>query len=142
MTKIWLSAFLLFFCFGSALASENAKVYVIKYANKYNVPVTLALQVAFVETKIRCGLTGKHGEKGPMQILPATARSIGFRNILTCEQQTKAGVYHLSFCWEKSKRNKFRTAACHNAGIGSLKKRMPNSATRYAFKVIRTKIDQ
>jgi soluble lytic murein transglycosylase-like protein len=120
--------------------ADGAHGFVVAAANEYNVPVDLALRVAHYETHVQCGLIGSHGERGPMQIMLRTGRGIGFGDIrhASCATQTRAGVKFLSMCYRGAHGNRFRAAACHNAGLGSLKwKNLPWSARQYARDVLR-----
>jgi soluble lytic murein transglycosylase-like protein len=117
----------------------DAKPLVISAAKRHGVPVHFALRVAHVESGVKCGRTGAAGEKGPLQILPSTARGLGYKNIraASCATQTDAGMKHLAMCWRKT-RNLWRAAACHNQGISVAYGRKVNKrAARYANKVVR-----
>lgn len=117
----------------------DAKPLVISAAKRHGVPVHFALRVAHVESGVKCGRTGAAGEKGPLQILPSTARGLGYKNIraASCATQTDAGMKHLAMCWRKT-RNLWRAAACHNQGISVAYGRKVNKrAARYANKVAR-----
>ena len=122
-----------------AHAQDDAKGYVVASAEALGVPTDLALRVSRVETKTSCHVVGSHGERGPLQILPRTAASIGYGGIksASCATQTRAGMKYLYLCFKGAHGNKYRAAACHNAGLGSLKwRRLPFSAKRYANSVM------
>ena len=117
----------------------DAKPLVISSAKRHGVPVHFALRVAKVESGVKCGRVGRAGERGPLQILPSTARGLGYKNIraASCATQTDAGMKHLAMCWKKT-RNLWRAAACHNQGISVAYGRKVNRhAARYANKVAR-----
>lgn len=117
----------------------DARPMVVSSAKRHGVPVDFALRVAKVESGVKCGRVGSSGERGPLQILPSTARSLGYKNIRasSCATQTDAGMKHLAICWRKTK-NKWRAAACHNQGISvAYGHRVKKSAARYANKVAR-----
>jgi soluble lytic murein transglycosylase-like protein len=102
---------------------------------RQNMPVAFVMAVARQETGVRCGLVGRAGEVGPLQIKPATSQMIGLpvTRKSSCERQTEAGVRHLALCLRGARGNQWRAATCHNAGLGSLKwKNPPRSAQRYA----------
>lgn len=125
--------------FTAAEVHADAKPLVISSAKRHGVPVHFALRVAKVESGVKCGRTGAAGEKGPLQILPSTARSLGYKNIrgASCATQTDAGMKHLAICWKKT-RNLWRAAACHNQGISvAYGRRVSKAAARYANKVAR-----
>jgi hypothetical protein len=111
----------------------DAKPLVVSSAKRHGVPVEFALRVAKVESGVQCG------EKGPLQILPSTARALGYKNIraASCATQTDAGMKHLALCWKKT-RNLWRAAACHNQGISvAYGRKVSKAAARYANKVAR-----
>lgn len=117
----------------------DARPLVVSAAKRHGVPTHFALRVARVESGVKCGRVGRAGERGPLQILPSTARALGYRNIRTasCATQTDAGMKHLAICWKKT-RNLWRAAACHNQGISVAYGRKVNRhAARYANKVTR-----
>lgn len=117
----------------------DARPLVISSAKRHGVPVEFALRVAKIESGIQCGRIGSSGERGPLQVLPATARSLGYKNIraASCATQTDAGMKHLAICWHKTK-NKWRAAACHNQGISvAYGHRVSKRAAKYANKVAR-----
>lgn len=117
----------------------DAKPLVISSAKRHGVPVHFALRVAKVESGVKCGRVGRAGERGPLQILPSTAKGLGYKNIkgASCATQTDAGMKHLAMCWKKT-RNLWRAAACHNQGISVAYGRKVNRhAARYANKVAR-----
>jgi len=124
----------------SASASTDAYHLVQKYARQFNIPTEFALDVARVETNVKCGRVGQAGERGPLQILPSTARSLGYRNIAkaSCSTQTEAGMKHLAMCFNGAKGNTRLAAMCHNQGISVLYGKQPSKkAKRYASMVLR-----
>ena len=100
-----LMAVLMWAAYASAHSySNDASLLVQQAAIRHHVPVDFAMRVARQETGGkggRCGLRGAAGEVGPLQILPATARGMGYRNVAsaTCEAQVDAGMAHLAKCW-------------------------------------------
>lgn len=128
------------FSFTSALADPNVKQMVEDTAVRYKVPPKLAVKVAEVETKNKCGLVGRRGERGPLQINPKSAKSLGYGNIThaSCQVQLDAGMAHLAYCYKLAKGNWFRTAACHNGGPGALKrKKLGYNVRKYVQSVMR-----
>jgi len=126
--------------FASASAqsySNDASLIVRQAAIRHHVPVDFALRVARHETGGkggRCGLRGAAGEVGPLQILPSTARAMGYRGVVgaTCEAQTDAGMAHLAYCYRKTA-TQWLAAACHNQGVSvAYGRKVSSSARRYA----------
>lgn len=114
--------------------ASSAEMLVQKWAKFYKIDPEFALMVAKHESGIRCGVVGSHGERGPLQILPSTARQLGFGDIrrASCDIQTKAGMDHLQKCLNGSSGNRWRAAACHNQGMSALGGSLTARAKRYA----------
>lgn len=142
-----LAAILIAACTTTATAgssySNDATLLIRAAALRHHVPVDFALKVARAETGGkggRCGLRGSHGEVGPLQILPSTARAMGYRRVsgATCEAQTDAGMAHLAYCYRHT-HTQWMAAACHNQGVSvAAGKRVTASARRYANAVVGT----
>lgn len=122
----------------SSHALTNAETIVRASARKFGVPVELAIAVAKHESGILCGVVGSHGEVGPLQILPSTARGMGYRDIRHkgCAAQTDAGMAHLARCYRGMGGNRWAAAACHNQGFSAITGRIREQAKRYANKVM------
>jgi len=107
-------------------------------AARHGVPPGLALRISKVESRHRCNAVGRAGERGPLQVLPATARGFGYRNIAkaSCASQIDAGMAYLRYCYREAGGNHRRAAACYNAGPGALRwKRLPARVQQYVRKV-------
>lgn len=118
----------------------DAHGYVVASAHKFGVAPSFALRIARVESGTRCNAVGSHGEVGPLQILPSSARALGYRNIrsASCRTKTDAGMKHLALCYRGAHGNWRRAAACHNAGVASLRWRhYPARVNRYVSTVMR-----
>lgn len=133
-----LMAGLLWIAHASAQSYSNDATNLVRMAAvRHHVPVEFALSVARHETGGkggRCGLRGSQGEVGPLQILPSTARGMGYRGVsgATCEAQTDAGMAHLAYCYRRTA-TQWLAAACHNQGISVAHgKSVKASARRYA----------
>lgn len=123
----------------SVMASPYVEEMIRHEAAKQGVPIDLALAVSEVESGNRCNAIGKMGERGPLQILVSTARSIGFRNLEEggCAYQARAGIRHLSLCLDGAGGNRWLAAACHNQGFSALDGSGPTKrARRYADRVM------
>lgn len=116
-------------------ATSDATALIRAAAQRHGVPVSFALKVGRQESGNRCGLRGRAGEVGPLQILPATARGLGYSGIrsASCATQVDAGMKHLAKCWRGMNGVAWKAAACHNQGLGTIKsQRFAASARRYA----------
>ncbi|WP_051396871.1 transglycosylase SLT domain-containing protein [Bradyrhizobium elkanii] len=65
-------------------------------ADEHGVPRRLAHAVIKVESNYNCRLRGSAGERGIMQVKPATARSVGVTgNLFDCSTGVRAGMRYL-----------------------------------------------
>lgn len=91
-------------------------------AERHGVPVALAVAVSHVESRHRCDARGQAGEMGPLQILPATARGLGYRGsaagLRNCGVGLDLGMRHLAMAWKRCG-TKTGAARLHNRGLGS-----------------------
>jgi soluble lytic murein transglycosylase-like protein len=117
--------------------AQPADAMVRASAALHDVPVDLALAVSQKESGTSCAAVGRKGERGPLQILPSTARALGYKNIAkaSCAQQTDAGMKHLAICYRGMGGNRWAAAACHNQGISAIRHIRP-AAKRYADSVM------
>ena len=120
----------------SAAEASDATSLVSAAARRHHVPVSFALRIAKVESGIKCNVKSRDGALGPLQIMPRSARALGYRNLSGCAAQTEAGMAHLAMCYRGAHGNLHRAAACHNQGISALH-HVNRSAARYAMKVAR-----
>lgn len=99
-----------------AAEAGSASAYVREAARHYGVSSTIALKVCMVESGCRCNIRrGRHGEIGPMQVLPRTARGIGM-SLKGCKNQVYAGVKYLRMALRAGGVWKY------NQGIGAKRK--------------------
>lgn len=105
--------------------ASDASALIKASAAKHGVPVAIAMKVAKVESGTQCGRVGQSGELGPLQILPSSAKMLGYKRIAkaSCATQTDAGMKHLAICWKGARGFDRLAIACHNQGFGILKTR-------------------
>jgi soluble lytic murein transglycosylase-like protein len=86
-------------------------------AQRHGVPVRVALATIRQESGGRCNARGAAGELGPLQILPATARGLGYRGpvsaLATCGAGLEWGMRHLALAYRKCGH-----VGPHNYGLG------------------------
>ena len=96
-------------------------------AIRQGVPVSLAMAVASHESKFKCGVIGRAGERGVMQIKPSTARGIGYRGtpsgLSNCAVGIRYGMIYLKMAYKKAGYSPYKAALFYNGGLGSRKKR-------------------
>ena len=101
-------------------------------ARTYGVSQNMIKAVITVETCFRSGLKGTSGEKGLMQLMPATAKRFGVKNRFSTWQNIHGGTRYLSYLLRQYKGNKHYAAAAYNGGMGAVSKR-----TGPKFKAVR-----
>jgi len=97
---------------------------IVAAAARYaGVPVKFALSIAHQESRFRCSAIGGHGERGVMQIKPATARGIGYKGSTKGLNDCRTGVYwgmkYLKMAIVKARGNLHHAAFLYNAGLGA-----------------------
>ena len=95
---------------------------VIKYAEKYQFDWRLVLAQMYQESKFRPNANSYSGAKGLMQIMPRTARELGYSKVEDPETGIKAGLKYMKILrdrygkeFSESERNWFALAS-YNAG--------------------------
>ncbi len=95
---------------------------VTEVAARHGVPASLALAVVRLESNMRCQARGRHGELGPMQIKPATARGLGYTGpasaLNSCGAGLEWGMRHLAVAYQRCG-SAAGAAALHNRGLGA-----------------------
>ena len=85
--------------------AADSRNLIIAAAQRHGVPIDLALRVAEVESRCDCFARGDHGELGPMQIKPATARTIGYQGpdeaLQSCSEGLEWGMRHLALALQR-----------------------------------------
>jgi hypothetical protein len=86
-------------------SSADSRVLIIAAAQRHGVPINLALRVAEIESQCNCFARGSHGELGPLQIKPATARLIGYQGpeerLQSCAEGLEWGMKHLALALQR-----------------------------------------
>jgi soluble lytic murein transglycosylase-like protein len=108
------------------LSRPDVRRAVAAEARRQGVPVHLAHAVAHIESGHRCEAIGprtRHGRgHGPLQILPKSARALGYNGgdqaLATCGEGLRYGMAHLARCWQLSGQSYAGAATCHVQGWG------------------------
>jgi hypothetical protein len=102
-----------------------------------------ALRIAKLESGYRCNAVGpktRHGRaRGVFQVMPATARGMGYdpRRLNECQHGIAAGVTHMRLCIASGVRTQAQMASCHVSGFHGWKVRLKPRAERYKQKYVR-----
>lgn len=91
-------------------------------AEKYNVPVNLLKSVSKAESGFNTMAESSAGAQGIMQLMPATARSLGVSNSFDPEQNIMGGAKYLRQMLDKFDGNVELSLAAYNAGPGNVVK--------------------
>ena len=91
-------------------------------ADKYNVPVQLLKAVGKAESGFDAKAVSRCGAQGIMQLMPATAASLGVTDSFDAEQNIMGGAKYLSGLLDKYEGNTSLALAAYNAGSGNVAK--------------------
>lgn len=125
------------------LSSDNLQARASAYkplihhaATQHGVSSSLVKAVITVESCFRPTARGSLGEKGLMQLMPATARRFNIQNGYNVRQNIHGGARYLGYLQQRYGGDLLRIVAAYNAGEGRIKPggRIPNPA--YVSKVM------
>ncbi|MGI9353568.1 MAG: lytic transglycosylase domain-containing protein [Rhizobiaceae bacterium] len=112
---------------------------IAKHARANGVPIKLAMAVVQVESNYRANARGRAGEIGLMQLMPRTARGIGYRgklkNLYKPDTNIRYGMKYLGKAYRLGGRKTCGAILKYNAGHGA--KRMNPISRKYCARVAR-----
>lgn len=127
---------------GRLTVSEGRRRYgkiIAKHARANGVPVRLAMAVVQVESTFRANARGAAGEVGLMQLLPTTARFIGYKGpmkkLYNPDTNIRYGMKYLGKAHKLGGGSTCGTILKYNAGHGA--KRMNKISRRYCQRIKR-----
>lgn len=91
-------------------------------AEKYNVPVKLLKAIGKAESDFDAKAVSRCGAQGIMQLMPATAASLGVTDSFDPEQNIMGGAKYISDLLKKYDGDTSLALAAYNAGSGNVKK--------------------
>lgn len=105
--------------------------------------VNVAVRIANTESRFNTRAVGpavrmRHGTesaRGVMQVMPSSARALGFNDIARLtrddEYSVAAGIAHMKSCIDSGVRNDHEMSACHVAGVQGWKVKLHRRAEQY-----------
>jgi soluble lytic murein transglycosylase-like protein len=93
-----------------------------RYADKYGVDPVLVRAVIQVESNFNPRCVSHKGARGLMQLMPATAKRFGVKDVHDPEQNIKGGVQYLSKLIAMFPNDLQRALAAYNAGEGAVQR--------------------
>ena len=93
-----------------------------KAAKKYNVSVDLLKAIGKAESNFNDKAVSKAGAQGVMQLMPATAKSLGVTDSFDAEQNIMGGAKYISDLLKKYNGDTNLALAAYNAGMGNVAK--------------------
>ena len=93
-----------------------------KAAQKYNVPVSLLKAIGKAESGFNPKAVSPAGAQGVMQLMPATAKSLGVTDSFDAEQNIMGGAKYISQMLNKYDGDVKLALAAYNAGSGNVAK--------------------
>ncbi|TKB47148.1 lytic transglycosylase domain-containing protein [Thalassotalea mangrovi] len=104
------------------LNTQDFQQEIISAAAKYRVDTALIRAVIHAESHFDHRALSKQGAQGLMQLMPATAESLGVSNPFVAEQNIYGGVQHLARLLKKYRGDIKLATAAYNAGEGNVRK--------------------
>lgn len=106
-------------------------------SEKYNISQDLLEAVAYTESSFRANATSYCGAQGIMQLMPATAKSLGVTDAYDPVQNIMGGAKYLSQLLKKYNGNTSLALAAYNGGSGNVAKYngVPSFCKSYVNKV-------
>ncbi|MCR4880972.1 MAG: lytic transglycosylase domain-containing protein [bacterium] len=89
---------------------------------KHGIDPKLVMAVIQQESGFNQNAISKTGAQGLMQLMPATAKSLGVKNAFNPEQNIEGGVKYLKGLLDRFHGNKILALAAYNAGPNAVKK--------------------
>lgn len=104
--------------------------------------VKTAVKISYVESRHNPAAVGpntRHGRaRGVMQVIPPTARAMGFQysRLNELEYGVAAGIHHMAICIQTGVRTDAEMAACHVAGPKGWQMRLRRTAQAYKYRYV------
>jgi len=114
-----------------------SRYHVQRYASIYGVPANFVEAIIQAESNWRLDALSPEGAAGLMQLMPATARRFGVRNVFNIEQNIRAGISYLSRLMKTFKGDLRLVTAAYFVGEGRILERGLDYVSPEAFKYVK-----
>lgn len=101
----------------SAIEKRGLLDLLVKAAIKYDLEPALVVAIATQESMLNPNAQSHMGAMGLMQLMPATARNFGVKNIFDPKQNAEGGARYFRFLLNELDGNEELSLAAYNAGI-------------------------
>ncbi len=105
-----------------AARAANYQDHISKYAREYRIDSNLIMAVIRNESCFDKSAVSTAGAEGLMQLMPATAKSLGVSDSFSPQQNIRGGTEYLAGLVKKYNSNLSLALAAYNAGPGSVAK--------------------
>lgn len=95
---------------------------ILKAANTHNVDLTMVKAIIMAESGYNRTSVSRKGAGGLMQLMPATAKSLGVKNIFNPEENIHAGVRYYKSLLNRFNGDKKLALAAYNAGAKNVRR--------------------
>ena len=112
---------------------------VLKAANRHKVDPAMVMAIIMAESSYNPKAISKKGAKGLMQLMPATARSLGVKDLFNPEHNINAGVRYFKKLLNQFDGDVELALAAYNAGSRKVREHRgipPFRATKYYIKKV------
>lgn len=106
----------------TAKHKEKYKKYIVNASKKYGVDSNLIRAVILTESRFDPKAISHKGAMGLMQLMPATAKSLGVADAYNPQQNIDGGTKHLKYLLALYEGNTRLVLAAYNAGEGAVSK--------------------
>jgi soluble lytic murein transglycosylase-like protein len=107
---------------GAALPTTDYDPFIQQVASEFDLEPALIKAVALVESGFNPRAVSPKGAKGLMQLMPATARSYGVKNVHDPYENLRAGANHLRTLLDEFSGDLTLALAAYNAGSGAVRR--------------------
>ena len=125
--------------------APTIETHVKEAARRYAVSEDLVVAVIEVESQFNPNAVSRRGAQGLMQLMPATAASLGVRDPFDPGENIHGGVRHLAWLMERFDGDLPTVIAAYNAGEGAVAKnhrKPPSRETREYVKRVMEKMNR